>query len=417
MDKEKATRTLARELMKANGQNFIVNPAHQKHLLEKAISYYQIEDEKPFSFKIRIGTLEDNATKISTKALDEFTTSYKKGLTEDCSRVSDSNYVFTENSQSLSIIGSSYTYSRLSLMNTLSFFALIGEKEINNLRELFYKDVHQDLVYAMNKLNIKNFVDFYRFYSKTNCDFFAGLECLRFIDFVSKLRYDGDGEIHSDKIQEDFGNGIDSLNAMFEKIGVETHIDIKEDRKTKPEENPGYIHKTNLLKVVDQVKNKVKYVAYEEDILNDFYDFVFSLPYEDQNIESNKEILRKSENLEFVIDIVCQEYSQGKYFQEYFDVLDDGMKERVVHALKSAPHKPAHDPFLWGKGFREVDLDYLDLYKENGEGFIEYFSSKTLEERKVILKDIMDCDFINEDVADWLNKNEPKLVKEVGLNG
>lgn len=59
---------------------------------------------------------------------------------------------------------------------------------------------------------------------------------------------------------------------------------------------------------------------------------------------------------------------------------------------------------------------HLSLYRENPDKFIEYFKHRDVNEKKNILKSLLEYDFINEKVVDWLNENESKLVRDVGLN-
>lgn len=59
--------------------------------------------------------------------------------------------------------------------------------------------------------------------------------------------------------------------------------------------------------------------------------------------------------------------------------------------------------------------DSLFLYKEDAYRFINYFKGRKPDEKREILREILDCEFVNKEVADWLNNNESKLVKEVGL--
>ncbi|MBM3200523.1 hypothetical protein FJZ53_06295 [Candidatus Woesearchaeota archaeon] len=67
------------------------------------------------------------------------------------------------------------------------------------------------------------------------------------------------------------------------------------------------------------------------------------------------------------------------------------------------------------KTLHEKILDPMSLYKEDAEGFITYFSTRSLEEKKELIKNMMGSVFINEKVIAWLDKNEPELVREVGL--
>lgn len=65
---------------------------------------------------------------------------------------------------------------------------------------------------------------------------------------------------------------------------------------------------------------------------------------------------------------------------------------------------------------KQEKLDCLRMYKEDAEGFINYFNGKPAEGKKAILEDVMGYDFTNVKVAKWLNENYLDLVREVGLN-
>ncbi|MDP2906430.1 MAG: hypothetical protein Q8O03_00670 [Nanoarchaeota archaeon] len=331
MDKEQATKLLVEQLVKTNGQTFVTDTAHKKHFLEKAVACSPIEYEKPFTLRFAIDFLCDSRHTLSNDKLENIVGGYKEKLIKHCSKVSDANYVFVENSQSVSMAGKYSDNSCLSLMGDLSFFALIGEKEVKNLQRMFYKDVDPNIIRAMNTLGIRHFVNSYKSYKKEPY-------------FMRDYR--------------------------------------------------------------------------PSDSLDSFLEFVFTIPYEDQNIENNKEILRRIYYHTDFVEILTKEYSNGKYFEEYFNCLDKGNKKTVFDNLKNIQErKPVNDSFLWSQGFKELQLNYLEMYKDNTKDFIDYFSNKNLEEKKIILKDIMNCEFTNEEVVKWLNENYLDLVREVGFNG
>ena len=113
-----------------------------------------------------------------------------------------------------------------------------------------------------------------------------------------------------------------------------------------------------------------------------------------------------------------KEYTEGKYFTEYFDCLCNEQQQKVVCCLKLLPEKNlANDSFLWSKGFKEVTLDYMDIYQNDADKFIDYFKSRAPGEKKTILKDIMGCDYNNKPIADWLDENELELMRKVSMDG
>ena len=150
---------------------------------------------------------------------------------------------------------------------------------------------------------------------------------------------------------------------------------------------------------------------------DDFLNFIFSIPYEDQNIQCNKFLLKNSKVRDYH-EILTNEYVKGKSFQEYFDCLDNDCQQKVAKYLTNVKERNlSHDSFLWSKGFKETKLDYMQDYKENANNFIKYFKTKNHEDKKTILKDIMNCDYTNKAVADWLNENEIELLRKVSMDG
>ncbi len=328
MDEEKATKLLVKELVKSNGQKFVTDMAYKKHLLEKALSCYSMKHEEPFSFRSKIYWPYKDGYLFSTESYNKGVEDYRGELVKHCKNVNAANYVFVEHTENLSI---NEKYSLLHLTDTLSFFALIGDKESEEIKRKFYKNVDPEIFRAMNTLNIKHFVHSYKSY----------------------------------------------------------------------EEEPNF----------------ARYYR-PSDSLDSFLEFVFAIPYEDQNIEHNKEILRRFYYHTDFIEILIREYSNGKHFQEYFDCFDNSIKKTVFDNLKNVQKRNlANDSFLWYAGFKDIRLDHLEFYKNNTKGFIDYFSNSSVEEKKVIIKDIMNCDTTNEEVVNWLNENHMDLVREVGLNG
>lgn len=71
---------------------------------------------------------------------------------------------------------------------------------------------------------------------------------------------------------------------------------------------------------------------------------------------------------------------------------------------------------LWDKKFENVKLEHKCFYKEDAKAFIENFSNiKDPEYKKKIIKALMNCSYENKEAIKWLDENEPKLIREVGL--
>ena len=93
-------------------------------------------------------------------------------------------------------------------------------------------------------------------------------------------------------------------------------------------------------------------------------------------------------------------------------------QRQTVNALRSIKiRNPYYDLFLWDKGFKNVNLNHMHLYKKDTDLFIDYFGSRAESEKKKILKDIMACDYTNNQVAKWLEDNEVDLMREVSMDG
>jgi len=385
MDKKTVTLTLTEKLRKIEDVKIVSNPAYQEKLIKDSIACYQTgESERvPYNF---YSPLKKNLKKTKQK-LDSF-----------------ANYLFLD-----IVLPDTSEYSSV----ICSPFAIIGEEEVNTIKQNFYKDVNPDVIYAMDILDIKNFIKIYNHYINFSDDLFKDFKRAKgFFDTVFNISYDGDGEISPDSFESRFGESFSSFNDLFNKYGVEYLINTKDYRNSNP--NHSYIHKNNLFKVAKQVKNNI---VNDDNHIVEFFKFVFSLPYEEQNIESNKNFLSNYAGENLIVNKLFKEYSKGKYFCDYFDVLSENMQSIIVKSLKDVSRNPVLDSFLWKKGFEDVYLDHLNLYKSDADGFIKYFTSREFDEKKVILSDIMDYESINKEVVDWLNQNEQELVREVGLNG
>jgi len=384
MDEERATIILAKELGDKVGRLIVGEALYKEKLIKSALTTYQTDD--PFF----IPGYRGKDKKILAK--------FNKSL------FPEANYFFLEP------IPLHMNNERLHFMVTP--YALIGDKEKSNLRRLFYKDVPEGIVKSMNVLCIENFISLYKDYTLPRPLLPpSDLEVInRFIDLVPKLNYDGDDE--TCKTSFNRLGGVRSLNSMFKEIGISARI------SSKGAYDNSYVKKANISKVVSQLRSKViKEYKASDNLLNEFFSFVFSLPYEDQNIESNRRILSRSEDLEFITGVLTKEYVQGKYFKEYFEVLNKDVQKEVVNSLGLSLHKSSYSTYLWAKGFKNIKLDYLKLYEEDAELFIEFFRNKSLQKKKTILNEIMESDIANEEVIGWLDKHEPELLKEASFNG
>lgn len=405
MNEEKAAKTLTKELGDKVGRIFVVESHYKSLLLKNALTAYQIDNP--------IMINHDGSYFSGSNFNRE--TDIKNVIPYVMSKL-EANYFFMESIPVAT--GSNYnTYSRFAVTP----YSIIGNKEKLALREIFYKNVPPEITNSMDTLDIKHFVGLYKSYqNKELCcldthvnKILEDVNALKeFIDKTFDFEYDKDDEVNL-SVFEKFG-GISSLNDRLARIGVTERI-------IRHKEHTSYVARSVLSKVIKEAHNVIGRLKgqYYGAVSNEFIHFVFfSLQREDQSIDFNKEILKNSLNLDFVVNALSKEYAENGNFCEYFDVLDKEAQERVVNTVKNFSNKNTIcDSFLWSKGFKDLSLNHLELYKNDSKGFIEYFTRKTLEEKKAILKDVMDCEFTNEGAIDWLNENEQDLIREVGFNG
>ena len=57
-----------------------------------------------------------------------------------------------------------------------------------------------------------------------------------------------------------------------------------------------------------------------------------------------------------------------------------------------------------------LKIDYVSIYKDDAEKFLKYFKLLDKEEKKDVLKEILDCEYINEELTKWLSEHETDLL-------
>ncbi|MCK5025916.1 MAG: hypothetical protein KAS15_04950, partial [Nanoarchaeota archaeon] len=284
MDNEKAARILARELSANGKRELIIEESHKEHILKNSSAFYQVAAQ--IYGEQSLYKRYDNG----------FTQAIIKNLLSEYSYLEDANYLFITNIAIIEHKQREYGGTSKAPY-VVTPYALIGENEKQNIKELCYKDVPENILYAMDVFSIDNYIYEYQ-------------------DYLQDIYF---------------------------------------------------------------------------NLSDDFFNFIFRIPYENQKIQCNKLILKNSEVRDYP-EILTNEYVKGKYFQEYFNCLDNDCQQKVVKYLKHIKERNlSHDSFLWSKGFKEIKLDYMQIYKETEDAFIKYFKSKNHDDKKIILKDIMNC--------------------------
>jgi len=417
MDEEKAVKTLASLLAKHLGSQVVQDQTYKNKFTKDA--FYVVQFSEPFIIgydqfymknpdsdgnKYRFGFVNTERTKKQYHSIYDTI----QDTVDAEEKYKGANYFFAsepvqEKDRGVHIF--------------ITPYSIIGKKEAQKLRHLLYKNVQPDIMSAMHTLKITDYTGLYKIYSSRSMEgsflesYYA---CLRIENMLTKLDFERfDSNIIQSRIEALLGMKIEEFNKKLDKNV--RHI-ILYDPYSKGEER--FATKANL----EHTKNEIQtYSAFGKwvSFLPDFLNLVFTLPLEDQNIETNKKILSllASETIDY-IGILSKEYSKGKHFKEYFTCLDDKRQENLVDSLKTLQERnPVNDSFLWSKGFKNIGMDYLKIYKEDPDTFIDYFSSRSLEEKKVIIKDIMESEHTNEKVINWLNEKEADLIREVGFDG
>lgn len=416
MDEEKAAKTLTAVLVKHFGSQVVQDQRYKDKLTKSAfcvlqfsepliMGYNQFYMKEPDSEgnKYRFGFVNNERTK---KQFMNVHSSLQEAV-DDEEKCDGANYFF---------VGDLVQEKDRAVHFFVTPYSILGDKEAQNLRGLFYKNVPPDIMSAMHALGITYYTELYRLYSSNSIEegFLEGYHAyLKLEDMLAKLEFEPcDSIIRQSKIENLMGMSVEELNKT---LGKKIQPIYLYDGYSKTDERYA------VKKMIEHTKNEAKtYMAFGKwlDILPGFFNFIFSLPIEDKNLEANLKILRLlADELDYV-GILAKEYSESKNFKEYFSCLDSEKQEKVVDSLKALQGRNSeNDAFLWSQGFKDIGMDYLKLYKEDADTFIEYFKNRTIEEKKVILRDIMDYEFTNEKVIDWLNKNEAEPIREVGFNG
>jgi len=428
MDEEKAIKILTEKLIKELGISIVRDEWYKKELIKRVNYFNQFNSPVMVDYKhYKSIPLKDKDETISSGGHFVNTPYYIKsklvhttlsGLLKKIESCNGANYFFVDNP---------HQNESSESLNNLHFFvtpySIIGKDEINHLRKNTYKDVQPQIQGAMDVLSIENYADVYSLYANNISLDLTDTAVKMFLDFEPHFDYFNDpGNKNITVIGIESLGDLNLLNSEFKKIGLKSCFDTTKYRLEKAiRDYPKRINKKNIKEIINEIEQKSFLFAQgdtKKEMLKNFWDFVFTIPYDDQNIESNQAILKSHAGEIDYISILGDEYSKGRYFPEYFNCLDDLQQERVARCLKDVPERNlANDSFLWSKGFKEIPKDYMKLYKKDADEFIEYFKSKKQDDKKTILKDIMNCDYTNKTATKWLHENELDLVRETSFLG
>lgn len=385
MDKRTAILTLTEKLRKSGYINLIIDPTVKACLLNTA--KHKVLD----SGKGRI-----RAFSISSIDLGEFEREVVQHIPYSLEHLfPQANYFFVEG-------GSKSDYGDTWRNALVTPAALVGEIEEQVLRGKFYKNVPEKISKSFEVLEITNFIDAYNVYSLLKPDEFLPLRFGVYRPFKK-------GEIVSlgDIIQGSTSKRYYTVEEIKSNGDIEGHrfqdIDLKTPATGKKDDNIyGECCRNSLI--------PVKKYLYDTS----FFDFVFALPYEDQNIEVNKVIIKSLNDSDSCM-FLQKEYINGKCFKDYFSVLSEGCRKKVVEGIKSLPNQNKFlNSWIFSQGF-DVKIDYLELYKQDAKMFIDYFKRAGTEFQELIVSDLFNCEHINKEVIEFLEKEHAPLLRDVSF--
>ena len=395
MEEEKAVKILTKKLVENSGRTIVFNQSHKDKLVKNTDLVYIVGDskildyerdyKKYFSQGNQFGILPDMKLKsYEGPSIEEAL----RGIIPD-----EANYLFA----STPIRWNDYHLG----MNVVPY-AILGDKECTAIKKMFYKSDDLEVREAIESLKIENFFGLYDLYSTKKI-----FTLYRFIDDL-------------------FQNP--RISGAFTKDPVShNHIDRLENA-IKQDHDLNLIN--SLLKRLDAKYGTfsvyAKVCTEELDSMMkhlnkhlDFFSFVLDLPSDEQDIETNRLLLKHYGPLLNMDTIILKEYSQGQFFKEYFEILEEDQKENIVRLLKNySPNDPGYDSFLFSLGFKEVMnlSDYTLWYENDSEKFIASFQEESREKKIAILENLFETKITNERVIDWLNENESRLMRETVMS-
>lgn len=383
MNKEEATKTLVQILTEDGMINRVAAPA-TSYYLDNAIAAFPVrETNEDLLYFYGLGPkVEDDIEKLKAMEIEFMK---KKGI----------NYLFIQ----------SFYDNNGKLFDLVSAFALVGKGEAEHLKRKFYVNVPEEIREAMETLGINHYIDNYKRYRANDLAFLSEI-----IPKKPDQSFIGQRVVCVKEYENGVFPGEEGVINQINKdrIGVlwDNYLGERHDNFG-PNGHCWWVGHSNIKRMIK-----------EEPI--QFAEFVFTLPKEDQNFEANK-VLLKNGHCRNIAEIMANEYSSPT-FLEYWAVLNDNDKKKVVQAIKKGNEDNSLkidlevNWKLYNQGF-DVTLDFISLYTIGGDGcFEEYFKSKEKKDQELIIKAILQLPSgtTNKKVNAWLSKNYPKLVEEIG---
>lgn len=373
MLEEKAILTLSNELAKRNLVNIVYNNAIQLRLTESAKWCPVYNKGILEAIASSMGLSNYSGINELWEAIEGGQSSARETMIKQAKKLG-ANYLFIDyhtNSNQSSIEDSPKFYLRD--FATITPVALIGKNEERILREIFYKNVPLHINEVFSTLEIRSFEELYQDYSKNSQNFV--------------------NQTISAKIEKD--------DVVETKCSNHRGIWRYEDLKWKCTDHFTIIKKSEFAR--------------------SFLDFVFRMPEEDQNQESNNLILKELSEIMPPSEILLEVYERGdKKFSEYFEQVEEESKKNLAERIRNLGKEQQNkdlNVFLFGKGY-DVYVEFLDLYRKDSDGFKRYFNNISSKEKGSVIDTIYSLprEEIRPDISKWLSDNYHDLVEDIGMN-
>lgn len=247
--------------------------------------------------------------------------------------------------------------------------ALIGQAEEKALREIFYKEMPEEIEDAFSRLGIQSFRELFELYSKDETAFLEKVKSFEKGDLIQLGRD---------------GKGIYTGNESFSLYGYK--------------------------------------IAEKNPVTEQFLNFIFKMP-EEQNEELNKKVLQELSELVDFTEVLYEKYGEryterNANFLEYFNCTNERTRKKIIRRINLLDKTKQNNILnleLFKRG-QEVYVKVLSMYETEPGYFRNFFSRTSDNERREILDTLFELpkEKINPDISKWLSENYAELVEDVG---
>lgn len=285
---------------------------------------------------------------------------------------------------------------------------IITPVEEKILRKIFYKNVPLRIQEAFKEIGIESFEGIYKLYSGSSEEkeeLIKKISAIERAEVGDTLKYPSD--FYGKEVylvpsiiepSKRMNNGLFMIGKRYEDKTLKRELSYLDGGHLNPEE----------IKIVK------KRFPYEE-----FIEFIFNLPKEEQNLELNKELIKNTSEIIDFSDILMNKYWNRDNFIEHYDLTNNLNKKRIIEMINSIPINYQMQDLnmkLFGQG-EKVYVDFLEAYEKSPNNFIKLFEGAKKQEKKDMLKILFELptEKLNPNLSKWLSENYSEIVEEIGI--